>query len=105
MHSGASVRRKRGVQWCHVPGVGGKYPRLVTSNESSSYATGGGGVSLEHQYAATLLAALLVGRPTTELGDAVEVTAIRLQAADVSPVDDVVLEGLGSNGSLVRASV
>lgn len=57
----------------------------------NSYSTGGGGVALEHQYAATLLARMLVGAPCVEVGDRVEVSAVRLQASDISPVDDILL--------------
>jgi hypothetical protein len=77
----------------------------VSSDGASTYSTGGGGVTLEHQYVATLLAALLVGDPTTELGDRVALTAVRLQASDVSAVDDLVLEGIDPAGASHRASI
>jgi hypothetical protein len=77
----------------------------VSSDAASTYATGGGGVTLEHQYTATLLAALLVGDPAPELGDRVALTTVRLQASDVSAVDDLVLEGLDPAGKTHRASI
>jgi hypothetical protein len=77
----------------------------VSSDGASTYSTGGGGVTLEHQYVATLLAALLVGDPTAELGDRVALTAVRLQASDVSAVDDLVLEGIDPAGASHRASI
>ena len=36
---------------------------------SSPYATGGGGVQLEHEYAASALASLLLAQPVEGLGD------------------------------------
>lgn len=62
-------------------------------------------MTLEHQYVATLLAALLVGDPTVELGDRVALRTVRLQASDVSAVDDVVLEGVDPSGVTHRASI
>lgn len=72
---------------------------------SSPYATGGGGVRLEHSYAACLVVALLAGEPVAELGDAVSVDSIRLQASDISPVDDIVVEGLDAGGELHRSYI
>lgn len=77
----------------------------MSSDAASTYSTGGGGVTLEHQYTATLLAALLVGDPAPELGDRVALTTVRLQASDVSAVDDLVLEGLDPAGETHRASI
>lgn len=58
-------RHRRGAAWI----VGRRnYAPVVSRDEASSYSTGGGGVTLEHQYVATLFAALLVGDPTVELG-------------------------------------
>lgn len=54
---------------------------------------------------ATLFAALLVGDPTVELGDRVALRTVRLQASDVSAVDDVVLEGVDVSGVPHRASI
>lgn len=48
---------------------------------------------LEHRYAATLIAALVTEDPVSELGDEVVPLVVRLQASDVSPVDDIVVEG------------
>jgi hypothetical protein len=77
----------------------------VSSDSASTYSTGGGGVTLEHQYTATLLAALLVGDPAPEFGDRIALTTVRLQASDVSAVDDLVLEGLDPSGEAHRASI
>jgi hypothetical protein len=77
----------------------------VTDVGASPYSTGGGGVTLEHIYAACLLSALLAGDPITELGDSLVVSAIRLQAGDVSPIDDIVIEGKDSVGDQHRASI
>jgi hypothetical protein len=77
----------------------------VSSDAASSYASGGGGVSLEHQYAATLLARLLVGAPASELGDRIELKTVRMQGGDVSPVDDLVLDGVAATGDTHRASI
>jgi hypothetical protein len=72
---------------------------------SSPYSTGGGGVRLEHSYAACLIAALLAGDALPELGDAVFVDSIRLQASDVSEADDIVIEGRDAHGVTHRASI
>ena len=78
---------------------------MTTDGAASPYSTGGGGVVLEHRYAATLLARLLVGAPCVELGDRVQLTKVRLQASDVSAVDDLVLEGTAPHGTIHRASI
>ncbi len=78
---------------------------MTTDRAASSYSTGGGGVVLEHRYAATLLARLLVGAPCAEIGDNIELIKVRLQASDISAVDDIVLEGKAPNGALHRASI
>lgn len=78
---------------------------MTTDGAANAYSTGGGGVVLEHRYAATLLARLLVGAPCGEIGDNIELTRLRLQASDVSPVDDIVLEGTAPDGAVHRASV
>jgi len=62
-------------------------------------------VSLEHQYAATFLARLLAGAPASELGDRIEIRSVRLQASDVSPVDDILLEGVAPGGEVHRTSI
>jgi hypothetical protein len=62
-------------------------------------------VTLAQTYAACLLAALLAGDPITELGDRLAVSAIRLQASDVSAIDDIVIEGHDSVGDQYRASI
>lgn len=72
---------------------------------SSPYSTGGGGVRLEHTYAAYLIAGLLAGEVLTELGDSVFVHSIRLQASDQADVDDILIEGLDTHGDVHRSSI
>jgi hypothetical protein len=72
---------------------------------SSPYSTGGGGVRLEHSYAACLIASFLGGDSVSELGDAISVDSIRLQASDLSEVDDLLLEGRDANGRTHRAYI
>lgn len=72
---------------------------------SSPYSTGGGGVRLEHSYAACLVASLLAGDAIVELGDAVSADSIRLQASDMSDVDDIVIEGRDAHGNIHRSSI
>jgi hypothetical protein len=69
------------------------------------YSTGGGGVVLEHQYGASLLACLLTGDPTSELGDDATPTAVRFQASAVSAVDDLLVSGRTPDGGVRRVSV
>lgn len=78
---------------------------MTGAEAASPYSTGGGGVHLEHVYAASLLAALLVGDPISELGDNVLPLGIRLQASDISAVDDVVVEGRTPDGDTRRVSI
>jgi hypothetical protein len=78
---------------------------MTTDGAASPYSTGGGGVVLEHRYAASLLAYMLVGAPCAEIGDRIQLTKVRLQASDVSAVDDIVLEGAASDGTVHRASI
>lgn len=59
----------------------------------SPYSSGGGGVTLEQSYAATLLSSLLVGGSAIELGDGSKIKRIRFQAREESPVDDLVVSG------------
>lgn len=75
------------------------------STGSSSYSTGGGGVRLEHSYAACLVAGFLAGEALSELGDALSVDSIRLQASDVSEADDILIEGRDSHGEIHRSSI
>jgi hypothetical protein len=72
---------------------------------ASPYSTGGGGVTLEHTYAACLLAAVLAGDPIAELGDQLKVSSVKLQASDVSPIDDIVVEGYDRSRVLSRVSI
>ncbi|MEU6182914.1 ATP-binding protein [Streptomyces coeruleorubidus] len=78
---------------------------MPTTDASSPYATGGGGVWLEHRYAATLVAALLTEDPISELGDDVVPHSVRLQASYISPIDDVVVEGRTRDGQVRRVSI
>lgn len=81
-------------------------PAVHTSSAGSSpYSTGGGGVRLEHSYAACLIAGLLAGEALPELGDELSVDSIRLQASDLSDVDDILLEGRDALGGQHRASI
>jgi len=75
------------------------------STGSSPYSTGGGGVRLEHSYAACLVAGFLAGDAVPELGDALSVDSIRLQASDVSEVDDILIEGRDAQGEVHRSSI
>ena len=77
----------------------------MSSEAASTYSTGGGGVTLEHQYVATLLASLVSGAPASELGDSIAITTVRLQASAISAVDDVLLEGTDATGVCHRSSV
>src|SRR3989442_433914 len=66
---------------------------LGNPSAPSSYSTGGGGVTLEHLYGATVLAALLTGDPVSGLGDEQTVVEVAFQARSMSPVDDLVVSG------------
>lgn len=78
---------------------------MVPGAAASSYASGGGGTVLEHQYGATLLASLLTGDPLPELGDDTTPTAIQFQANTVSAVDDLLIKGRTPDGGMRQASV
>ncbi len=81
-------------------------PQAATSTIGASpYATGGGGVRLEHSYAACLVAGLLAGEALTELGDSLSADSIRLQASDTSAVDDILVEGRDAHGEVHRSSI
>jgi hypothetical protein len=72
---------------------------------SSPYATGGGGVVLEHVYGATVLAGLLVGTPFDLLGDAVVIDQVAFQAHRLSPVDDLVVTGTVNGPQPIRRHI
>lgn len=72
---------------------------------ASPYSTGGGGVRLEHSYAACLIAGLLAGESLSELGDSLSADSVRLQASDVSDVDDILIEGRDAHGAAHRSSI
>ncbi|MER7179124.1 ATP-binding protein [Streptomyces hyaluromycini] len=78
---------------------------MMTTDGSSPYSTGGGGVWIEHRYAATLVAAVLAEDPISELGDDVVPHSVRLQASYISPIDDVVVEGRTRDGLVRRVSI
>lgn len=80
-------------------------PTSGTTVGSSPYSTGGGGVRLEHSYAACLVASLLAGDVISELGDSVSADSIRLQASDISDVDDIVIEGRDAHDEIHRSSI
>jgi hypothetical protein len=64
----------------------------------SPYASGGGGIVLEHLYGAVLLSSLLTGDPVTELGDDAALASVLFQGRRVSPVDDLVVSGSARDG-------
>src|SRR6266568_3329024 len=64
----------------------------------SPYATGGGGVLLEHEYVASVLGSLLLGQPVDGLGDEFLPTQVALQQEAFAPVDDVVIRGISPCG-------
>ncbi|MGW0593796.1 hypothetical protein [Streptosporangium sp. NPDC002607] len=68
-------------------------PGSGTRGHASPYATGGGGVVLEHAYGAVLLACLLQQSPVRGLGDDVTPGEVRFQQGAWHPVDDVVAVG------------
>jgi hypothetical protein len=63
-----------------------------TRENSSPYATGGGGVTLERRVGAVYLARLLTGDAVPELGDGREVRSVAFQQAQRVAVDDLVIE-------------
>lgn len=65
---------------------------------ASAYATGGGGVVLEHAYGGALLAELLLGGPVAGLGDDVTPLRIGFQQSAYSQVDDLMVAGGGPGG-------
>ena len=72
---------------------------------SSSYATGGGGISFEHRIGAFCLTRLLSGAVMSELGERAP-TEVRFQQAPASAVDDLVLVAdAGSGDQSIRLSI
>ncbi len=61
---------------------------------SSPYATGGGGVHLEQEYAGSALASLLLGQPVEGLGDDFTPTQVAMQQEAHSQRDDVIIHGI-----------
>lgn len=82
-----------------------KLTGVQQTDASSPYSTGGGGVWLEHRYAAMLVAALLTEDPISELGDDVVPRSVRLQASHISQIDDVVVEGRSRDDRVRRVSI
>jgi hypothetical protein len=70
----------------------------ATKRATSPYATGGGGVVLEHAYCAVLLTALLRQSPIRGLDDEVTSVEVRFQQGAFHPVDDVVVVGTCRTG-------
>jgi tetratricopeptide (TPR) repeat protein len=66
---------------------------------SSPYATGRGGVLLEHEYAASVLGSLLLGQAVGGLGDEFLPTQVALQQEVFAAVDDVVIRGTSPGGN------
>ena len=77
----------------------------VAGSAAALYSVGGGGVVLEHQYGATLLASLLTADPLPELGDEVAPAVVRFQASAVSAVDDLLISGRTPDGGTRQVSV
>src|SRR5689334_20557958 len=71
---------------------------MKSASSGSPYATGGGGVSLEHEYVATALASLLLAHPVDGLGDEFALTQVAMQQHAWSPVDDVIIQGTAPGG-------
>ena len=69
---------------------------------ASPYATGGGGVTLERTYGATLLSAVLVGDPVPGLGDDMRAVRVEIQSGPSSAVDDYVVHGESSSAGTSR---
>ena len=68
------------------------------TEQSSPYATGGGGVRFEHRVGALCLARLLSGAVMSELDERAP-THVAFQQAPISAVDDVVLSVNARSGS------
>ncbi|MCD2468600.1 ATP-binding protein [Streptomyces sp. MBT42] len=62
-----------------------------TERGSSTYATGGGGVSFAHRVAAVYLAGMLTGARRTEVSE-LPVRRVSFQTGPAHPVDDLLLE-------------
>ncbi|GGM83728.1 hypothetical protein GCM10007977_101390 [Dactylosporangium sucinum] len=71
---------------------------VAAKGHASPYATGGGGVVLEHGYGAVLLAALLTQGPVRGLGEDVVLAEVRFQQSAWYPVDDLLVVGQGPTG-------
>jgi hypothetical protein len=65
---------------------------------SNPYATGGGGVVLEHHYAGSVLTALLLGHPVDGLGEECLPVEVGFQLGSESPVDDLGVRGEHAGG-------
>ncbi|MCC3276560.1 hypothetical protein LJ753_11840 [Arthrobacter sp. zg-Y20] len=65
--------------------------RAESASGSSTYATGGGGVSLAHRIAAIYMASLLAGERRTEASE-LPLRRLSFQTGPAHPVDDLLLE-------------
>lgn len=74
-------------------------PKHVGAQPASPYATGGGGVRLEHRVGAFYLARLLSGTAVSVLGERVP-SRVAFQQSQASAVDDLVIFAAGNAGSL-----
>lgn len=72
---------------------------------ATTISTGGGGVVLELQYGAMLIAALLTGDQLPELGDRATPLSVRFQALEYRPVDDFLVVGRTPDGAERRVSI
>ncbi|MFD1376492.1 hypothetical protein ACFQ4U_09155 [Micrococcus antarcticus] len=64
---------------------------------ASPYSTGGGGVSLEHHHAAWVMSHIITETSLKELGAEYIPRIIRFQAAHLSRIDDLFVEGVDSS--------
>jgi hypothetical protein len=77
---------------------GGHAVGAAVEGHASPYATGGGGVVLEHAYGAVVLAALLTHSPVRGLGEDVVPVEVGFQQGARFPVDDLLVVGQGATG-------
>ena len=68
------------------------------SKAATPYSTGGGGVVLEQMVGAAALASLLAGASFRGLPEGQRVVRVSFQAANVSPIDDLLVTGRGADG-------
>lgn len=80
-----------GVDGVDGSAVGAGQTAAGAKSGSSTYATGGGGVSLAHRIAAIYLASILTGERRTEASE-LPVSRVSFQTGPAHPVDDLLLE-------------